>query len=70
VKQLPLLQENVLETISKVQQLKPLITIIATLLLHQLQQHTLVQLLSLLAAVQGLPLAQDLTAIPAVRVEA
>jgi hypothetical protein len=70
VKQLPLLQENVLETISKVQQLKPLITIIATLLLHQLQQHTLVQLLSLLAAVQGLPLAQDLTVIPAVRVAA
>ncbi len=70
VKQLPLLQENALETTFKAQLLCQLITIIATLLRHLLQQHTLVQLLWVLAAVQGLPLAQGLTAIPAVRAEA
>jgi hypothetical protein len=70
VKQLPLLQENALETTFKAQILCQLTTIIATLLRHLLQQHTLVQLLFLLAAVQGLPLAQDLTVIPAVRVAA
>jgi hypothetical protein len=66
--QLPLV--SVLETIFKAQQLKPLIITTATLLLHLLQQHTPVRLLWVLAAVQGLPLAQGLTATPAVRVAA
>jgi hypothetical protein len=66
--QLPLV--SVLETTSKALIRWQLITITATLLRHLLQQHTLVQLLFLLAAVQGLPLAQDLTVIPAVRVAA
>ena len=66
-KQLPLV--SVLETTSKVQQLKPLITIIAILLLHLPQQLMLVQLLSVLVVVQALRLAQGLTATPAVRAE-
>jgi hypothetical protein len=65
-----LVGENALETIFKVLVLLRLITITATLLLHLLQQHTPVRLLWVLAAVQGLPLAQGLTAIPAVRVAA
>jgi hypothetical protein len=61
---------GVLETTFRVLVPWQLITITATLLLHLLQQLFLVRLLWVLAAVQGLPLAQDLTVIPAVRVAA
>ncbi len=69
VRQQPLLQVSALETIFKALLRCPLITTIAILPLRLLQQHTPVRLLWVLAAVQGLPLAQDLTAIPAVRAE-
>jgi hypothetical protein len=61
--QLPLV--SVLETTSKVQIRWQLITITATLPLHQLQQLMLVQLLWVPVVVQALRLAQGLTAIPA-----
>jgi hypothetical protein len=61
--QLPLV--SVLETTSKVQQLKLLITITAIPNLHQLQQLMLVQLLWVLVVVQALRLAQDIIAIQA-----
>ena len=63
VRQQPLLQESVLETIFKVLILCRLITIIATLPLPQLQQLMLVRLLWVLVVVRGLPLAQGITAI-------
>jgi len=66
--QLP--QVSVLETTSKVQQLKPLTTITATLNLRPPQQHTPVQRLWVLVVVQALRLAPGLTATPAVRAEA
>jgi hypothetical protein len=70
VKQYKLPLVGVLETIFRVLVPCRLITITATLLLHLLPQLFLVRLLWVLAAVQGLPLAQDLTVIPAVRVAA
>ena len=70
VKQYKLPLVSVLETIFKALLRCQLITITATLLRHLLLQHTLAQLLWVLAAVQGLPLVQDLTVIPAVRVAA
>ena len=65
VKPQQLLQASVLETTSKALLRWQLITITATLPLHLLQQHTLAQLLWVLAAVQGLRLAQDIIAIQA-----
>ena len=65
VRQQPLLQVSVLETIFKVLILCRLTTIIATLPLHQLRQLMLVQLLWVPVVVQALRLAQGLTAIPA-----
>ena len=66
--QLPLV--SVLETISKALIRCPLITTIAILLLHLLQQHTPVQRLWVPVVVQALRLAPGLTATPAVRAEA
>jgi hypothetical protein len=65
-----LVGENVLETISKALLRCPLITTTATLLLRLLQQLFLVRLFNLVVAAQDLPLVQDLTVIPAVRVAA